>query len=983
MTQEHHMTFGPFRLEMPQGRLWQDDQVIPLRPRSRALLGYLVAHPSRLVTKAELLQHVWRDTHVTDIVLRVAVREIRAALGDAAGAPQYLATVGRQGYRWLGGGDGEVPPPQTAAPLVGRQGTLAALEGWYQQAMHGTRQLVFLSGEAGVGKTTVVEMFLAHLAAGRAGWLARGQCVERYGEGEPYLPFVEALGRLGQGSERGAVLAVLRQYAPRWLVQLPALVSEPELERLQGRLHGTTSTRMLRELAEALEVLTADRMLVLVLEDLQWSDRTTVGALAYLAQRREPSRLLVLGTYRPVEVRLQGHPLRGLVQELCGRGQAVDLPLAFLPAADVAAYVAGRLGGPVAAALVAFVYARTDGNALFMVNLVEHLVQQRLLARQAGQWVLCEGAAVDGLPEGLRQLILRRIEALAPTARRVLETASVVGEAFAVPAVAAGLEEGLAVVEEICDALAAQEHLLTDTGLGVWPDGTRGGSYRFRHALYQQVLYEQVGATRRAHLHGRIGARLAAGYGAQAEDIAATLASHCERGSERQKAVHYWQLVGDTATRRNAHHEAVAALTTDLALLATLPERPALAHHELMLRLTLGESLMAAKGTGASAVGEVYTQAQTLCDQVGTLPQRFRVLQGLYRFHMAQAHLPTAGALAQALADLAHRRRDRALMLEGQSALGSVALCRGDLAVARAHLEHCLSCDDTASPAAPIFRGGHHLRVTYLAWMARLLGTLGYAEQAQQRMQEALTLAQQIGHTPTLAYAQHVAAGLAQCHREVAATYAHADALMTFATAQGLGHRVEEGRILRGWALAMQGDAATGVADMQHGLLTHQDLGIKVMRPYYLALLAEALGQAAQPEAGLTILADACTLVTTTEARWWEAELYRLQGSLLLQLPRPAVDQAECCFQQALEVARRQQARALELRAALSLARLWQGQRKRVAARQLLAVSYCWFTEGLHTADLREAKTLLAELDVQVSIARSAGARALPASRAG
>jgi len=327
MEPEHQITFGPFRLEGTPGRLWRGDQVIPLRPRSLAMLRYLVAHPGRLVTKAEVQQQVWAGTHVSDSVLRASVREIRAALGDAATAPRYLATVERQGYRFLGGGDVEGPPPLTAGPLVGRQGEVEALVGWWQQAAHGTRQLVFVSGEAGVGKTTVVEMFLARLATGSEGWTMRGQCVEHYGEGEPYLPFLEALGRLGHGPERDAVRTVLRRYAPMWLVHLPGLVSESELERLQGRLHGTTPARMLRELAEALEVLTADRGLVLVLEDLQWSDSSTVEALAYLAQRPEPARLLVLGTYRPVEVLIQGHPLRGMVQELCGRGQGVDLRL--------------------------------------------------------------------------------------------------------------------------------------------------------------------------------------------------------------------------------------------------------------------------------------------------------------------------------------------------------------------------------------------------------------------------------------------------------------------------------------------------------------------------------------------------------------------------------------------------------------------------------------------------------------------------------
>ena len=470
-----------------------------LRPRSLAMLRYLVAHPGRLVTKAELRQHVWAKTHVTDSVLRASVQEIRAALGDAAAAPRYLETVGRLGYRFVVGEELDMPPALTAGPIVGRQGEVDTLERWFQRAAQGTRQLVFVSGEAGVGKTTVVDVLLARLDAGSAVRMARGQCVEHYGEGEPYLSILEALGQLCRGPDHQDVLAALRRYAPMWLVQLPGLVSETELERLQRQVQGATAARMLRELAEALDVLTAEVPLLLVLEDLQWSDHSTVEALAYLAQRRAPARLLVLGTFRAVETVARAHPLRPMVQELCGRGHGMELRLELLPAEEVAAYVAGRLGGPVAAPLTAFVHARTEGNALFMVNIVEHLVQRRLVARRMGEWTLRPGAEaiITSLPEGLRQFLMRRIEDLQPEARRVLEAASVMGEAFAVAAVAAGAECPVADVEARCDALAAQHHFLDDTGLTAWPDATSGGSYQFQHALYQQVLYEQLGTARR------------------------------------------------------------------------------------------------------------------------------------------------------------------------------------------------------------------------------------------------------------------------------------------------------------------------------------------------------------------------------------------------------------------------------------------------------------------------------------------------------
>ncbi len=758
-----------------------------------------------------LLQHVWAGTHVTETVLRVCIREIRVALADAAEAPQYLQTVGRQGYQWLVAGDGAAGPRAAARPIAGRQAEVEALARWFARAATGERQLGLLSGEGGIGKTTVLDLWLTPLATTSAVWLERGQCAEHYGEGEPYLPVLDALGQLSRGPAGPALLAVLRRYAPMWLGQLPGLVSEAELERVQRQVQGATQARMIRELAEALAVLTADTPLVLVLEDLHWSDHATVECLAYLAQRREPVRLLVVGTYRPVETVLHAHPLRGLVQELCGRGQAVDLRLEFLPAEDVAAYVAGRLGGPVAAPRAAFISERTSGNALFMVNMVDYLVAQGMVVRHAGEWRLRERAKSQGvsIPEGLRQLLTRRIEALLPETRRVLEGASVVGREFAVAAVAAGLQCLVADVEARCDALATQHHFVDDTGVVVWPDGTRGGTYRFQHALYQQALYEQIGTARRGPCHRDIGGCLEAGYGARAGDIAAQLAIHFEYGGETLRAVHYWQQAGDNATRRNAYHEAIIALRKGLALLATLPESPERIQRELALQLMLGELLMAAQGMASPAAGDAYSRAHALCQQVGDTPQLFRALGGLCTFHSAQARLHTGRAFGQQFFDLAQRQRDPVLVREGHVLLGTAALDQGDPVAARAHLEQSLELAAAPPPATALSAAGLHPRIESLAKLMRVLWLLGYAAQAQRRGQEALALARHVGHTPSVAYAAYFVTTLSQCRRDVAATHAHADALMALAQEQGFVFRLEQGRILRGWALAMQGAAAS------------------------------------------------------------------------------------------------------------------------------------------------------------------------------
>jgi predicted ATPase len=414
---------------------------------------------------------------------------------------------------------------------------------------------------------------------------------------------------------------------------------------------------MIRELAEAFEVLTTDTLLVLVLEDLHWSDTATMAFLTFWAQRREPSRLLVVGTYRPLETVVHAHPLRGVVQELRGRGQCVELQVELLPAEDVAAYMEGRLGGPVTATLAAFIYERTEGNALFMVHIVEHLLEKGLIIRQAGQWGLQEEpeAKLASVPDGLWQLLRRRIETLAPAAQRVLEVASVAGMAFEVATVAAGAQCPVDEVEAVCAGLASQHLFLDDIELTVWPEGTSQGSYRFRHALYSQVLYEQLGSVRRRQLHRHIGLYLEAVYGERSGDIAGKLAMHFECGGELLRAVCYLERVSDTAMLRNAPHEAILNLRNALALLVTLPESAERSEREIALLLVLGQRLMTVKGYGVPEAGESYTKAYRLCQEVGKPLQRSQALQGLYRFHLMQAQLHMAGELLQSAPRCPHR----------------------------------------------------------------------------------------------------------------------------------------------------------------------------------------------------------------------------------------------------------------------------------------------------------------------------------------
>ena len=545
---ERFLIFGPFRLDLLQSRLWRQAQAIAVRPQAFAVLRYLVMHSDLLVTKAELFQHVWDGRQVTDTVLRGCIHAIRVALTDTADTPQYLETVGRLGYRFRLGRAATRLRQADLRPVVGRQGEVEWLRERWMWAMAGRRQFGVLSGEAGVGKTTVVDLFVASLPTTPAVGVGRGQCVDTYGDGEPYRPLLEALGQVGQSAHREALLSVLQRYAPTWLVHLPALLGDDERERLQGQLQGATPARMLRELAEALEALTMTLPLVLVLEDLHWSDVATVNVLTYLAQRRDAARFLLLGTYRPVDVVVRAHPLRGVLQELRGRGVCDELALELLLPDEVEAYITARLGGEVTAELAARLYHQTEGNALFMVNMLELWVEQGVVKQEGGQWMLRDPhPTAPSVPDTLQLLITKRLEMLAIDAQRVLEVASVAGDVFATAAVAAGLGVPVADVDAICDTLGQQHAFLEPAGLEEWPDGTLSGYYQFQHALYRQVLSERLGEIRRMQVHRRIGERLAQGYSPQTPTIATQLVCHFVCGHVSHQAAPYLHQAGGQA----------------------------------------------------------------------------------------------------------------------------------------------------------------------------------------------------------------------------------------------------------------------------------------------------------------------------------------------------------------------------------------------------------------------------------------------------
>jgi DNA-binding winged helix-turn-helix (wHTH) protein/predicted ATPase/type II secretory pathway predicted ATPase ExeA len=996
MLQKQQLTFGLYRLDPANAQLWRGKQLVRLTRKAFDVLCLLASHPGQLVTKDALLAAVWPEVVVTEAALTKRIQEVRHALRDNPKAPRYIETVHRQGFRFLGNvraqpaGDSSPPRHTTGqtvtphlshstVPVVGRDIEMTRLHGWLEHAWRGERQLVFVVGEVGIGKTTLVEAFLDSIQRA-AMWIGQGQCIEQYGAGEAYLPILEALMRMCRAPSGARVMAVLRQHAPHWLMQLPASLRTEERQQLQRETAGTTQPRMLRELAEAIEVLTAEKPLLLILEDLQWSDYSTVELLTVLARRRDRARLLVIGTYRPVDVLVREHPLRQAQQELQVHGYCQELALDFLTVEAVGDYLAWRFGTEMSPGgpghdLVQVIHARTDGNPLFMVNVVNDMLRQGRLAEVNGAWTVQEAAegVHVGIPETLRQLIEQQLRQVSSQEAEVLEAAGIAGAEFSAAAVAAGIQTDVERVEKDCAALARREQFLRPRGTEEWPDGTVAARYGFVHSLYQEVLSARVTAARRVRLHQRIGERLEAGYGPQAADMAAPLAVHFEAGRDYWRATQYRQQAAETALRRFAYWEAVEHLTTGSRLVQQLPQTPEQFARELALHIPLGPALMTLKGYADPAVERTYQRARQLCEQMGQVPQLFRVLPGLRGIHFVRAEFDAARDVAQHHLVLAESTQEPGLLTWAHYGVGETVLAVGDFPLALRHLQQGIDYYDPQKESIfytlPIVQSPGVACLTNMAWA---LWLLGYPDQARQRRDDALTLAEQLSHPFSMVFALVEVLVLQGWFRETDAAFAWAEQLIDLCQAHGFVMWEVGGVMFRGSTLVQQGHVTEGLAQLQQGLPAYRATGAGIFVPYFLALLAAAYGENGQMQAGLQTITEALIRVEQTGERIWAAELHRLRGELVLQsgvqslqsaTPNtPVAVEAAACFHRAIDMARQQQARSLELRAGVSLARLWQQQGKTAEAGALLAPIYDWFTEGFDTADLREAKALLDEL---------------------
>jgi predicted ATPase len=695
----------------------------------------------------------------------------------------------------------------------------------------------------------------------------------------------------------------------------------------------------------------AERQPVLVVwEDLHWADPSTLELLGLHSDQAPTAPLCHLLTFRPE-----------FVPPWPTRSHMTPLTLHRLERPQVEALIA-RLahGKTLPVEVVEHIVSKTDGVPLFIEELTKMLLESTLLREEAEHYALTGPLAAVTIPTTLYDSLMARLDRL-PTVREVAQLGAVLGREFAY---------------ELLHALTTMEEATLQHGLTQLVDAEllyqRGrpprARYIFKHALIQDAAYASLLKSARQQYHQQVAQCLEARF----PDIVAAepelLAHHYTEAGCHAQAVGYWQQAGTRALQRSANVEAIAHAQRGLDLLTTLSDTPQRIQHELDLLTTLGPALMSTKGYADPEVGQAYTRARELCQQVGETPEHFLVLWNLWVFYLVRAEHQTAMELGEQCLQLAQRVQDEALLLEAHLAVGVSWLYLGNLALACTHLKHTIALYDPAQHHVLTYRYGSLdsgiLGSIYYAWA---LWLRGYPAQARTQSAKALSMAQQLVHPYTLARTLYFDTILCQCRRDVQAVRDQTEAAITVATAEGFALMQATGPIMRGWAIAMQEYSPEGLGQIRQGLDTYRSTGAEYQRPHFLTLLAEVSGLLGQPEGGLAALEEALTLVEKTGERYYEAELHRQRGELLLLRAaknHPTQDsreqqEAETCFQHALNVARRQEAKSLELRAAVSLARLWQRQGKRAQARALLAEIYDWFTEGFDTADLQEAKALL------------------------
>jgi DNA-binding winged helix-turn-helix (wHTH) protein len=948
--------FDRFELDEANARLLCDGTAVALPPTPFAVLCAFVRQPGTLLPTNALLDEVWGHQFVTDSVLRTAISELRTALDDDARKPRFIETVSRRGYRFIAAPSAIPAAPDVRANVpglatvrapyfIGRAEPLSRLRGAWDVACGGKRAVVWIAGEPGIGKTTLTEQFIASIGDVAC---AHGQCVENFGAGEPYLPVLQALEELCRGDNEAPSL--LRAVAPTWLLQLPWLSTAEEREALRRELAGVSPDRMLREMGQFLDRYTEHRPLLLVTEDLHWSDRATIQLIDYIARRRGSARLMWLASFRLTEVVALDHPLNPLRHELRLHDLCEEIVLDPFSENEVADYVAER--SPAIATNQAFVRAlheRTDGLPLFVASVMTDVITR---AAQAGDDPEAGSRlAKISVPQNLAAIIDHYIARLTSDQRLVLSAAAVCGIEFRIDTISGALERDAAWVGQTCDELAREQLWL------VAPRAEEVGNgaelpYSFRHALFRQLLYERTNPSVRSQLHRKVGTTLEREPAPGAPVAAAELAMHFELGREPMTALRYYVEAAEAALARLSPRECMNLTERALILLAQAPEGTERDALEIALATLHGVSATHVNGMSPEAKS-AFQRAYSLLADVSEHPMRTRLLHGFGFVLGLRADYAEALVVADRAEELSTAMNDPVLVLATCIVHGQVDQLQGRSRAAGRWIERGLAAAEPLERApAEIFVVDP--QVTLLGLLGIHLLYSGFVEQGRTRLERAHSRADLLGWPNTRLSALWFDALFNVRLGNAERVAALADEMRALVDESDVALGRTACRWFRGWADARMGQPLDGHRRIREAYEDNTRLGMLAGGSEVLGYAAEALVLAGDWDGAQHELEDALQVANTLGERVYLPQLFAMQAAIA----RARGDRApaDAAIRLAIAEARAQEAPWLEL---MALIELCDRHSATVKDRRALAALIDQLPEALNTAAAGKARALL------------------------
>ncbi|MGI9265205.1 MAG: AAA family ATPase, partial [Gammaproteobacteria bacterium] len=770
---EQLIDIPPLRLDLKSGRLLNGALPIELRPKPWDLIRYMAKKPGELLSKQELMDAVWPDSFVSESSLNQVVKELRKALGDDARSPRFIETVHRRGFRLLTPEDriGSAPDSEQSDSrdaLFGRSSELESLQQAMQTADGGRMQLVFLTGEPGIGKTSLVRRFLDQVSDGSERLLGWGNCYDLLGEGEAYLPFLESIDRLARTDQGELVQELLGRYAPSWHAQFPWMLKSGHA--VEADLLATSPSRMLREFCDFIERLSESVPILLWLEDLHWSDMATVDLLEAVASRSRNSRLMVIASYRPVDAAVSGAPVAQSKRSLVARGDASELPLEFLDLQAVEQMVASRLDTPdLPKELCRLLQDQTSGNPLFVTTALNHLLTEEHLDQESGHWVLKAPIEVlrNSCPESLRNIVELQRSSVSEAEAETLDAASTAGTPVDTQAVAGALGADALQVEAILTQLADRNQFLRRAGIANWPDGSTYQRYEFVHDVFREVTYQSLAPGRRQELHARIAECMAAGFSGAEETVAAELALHFELGGNRNRATRFLRLAAKKTESLKSPADTLNYLERALKQISALPKKADRDQLELDVTLQLIPSLIGAEGYTSKRLPGYVEQAIELCERLDDQESLLRALNTQVALMTVPGDWISMKPHVEKLLSASDSVSDPKLQAQSRYSSAWIDLATGDVERAYEQLQAVVDSLEHEELREPARLLGHDPIVSSMSGLAFIEWLIGRADLAESTARRCRMRAEAVGAPQSLATGWHTSMTTALFRGEV------------------------------------------------------------------------------------------------------------------------------------------------------------------------------------------------------------------------